>query len=149
MARKVQVGGHLLVTTTQESNLVLDPDTRTGRPLPPWVLAQAHLMLVGGLGDQRRPGSRRHGQGPGANFCASMANSRWVGGCMTTLVEARRPGTKGKLLRLGGLQWVGWGMDHDPGRGATARTKGKLLRLKGQQHVGWGRTHDAGRGAAA
>ena len=29
---------------------------------------------------------------------------------MTTLVEAQRPWSKGKLLRLGSLQWVGWGM---------------------------------------
>ena len=113
MAHKVQVGGHLLVTTTQEGNSHLDTDTRSGRLLPPWVLAQAHLMPVRGLGDERRPGSRRGGEGPKANFCASRASSRWVGGCMTTVVEARRPGTKGKLLRLGGLQWVGWGMDNN------------------------------------
>ena len=38
-----------------------------------------------------------------------------------TEVEARRPGTKGELLRLGGLQRLGWGMDDDRGRGAAAR----------------------------
>ena len=37
-----------------------------------------------------------------------------------TEVEARRPGTKGELLRLGGLQWLWWGMDDDRGRGAVA-----------------------------
>ena len=36
---------------------------------------------------------------------------------MTTLVEAQRPGTKGKLLQLGGLQWVGWGMYDNGGQG--------------------------------
>ena len=41
-----------------------------------------------------------------------------------TEVEARRPGTKGELLRLGGLQWLGWGMDDDRGRGAAARAQG-------------------------
>ena len=30
-----------------------------------------------------------------------------------TEVEARRPGTKGEVLRLGGLQWLWWGMDDD------------------------------------
>ena len=121
MAHKVQVGGHLLVTTTQEGILELDPDTRSGRLLPAWVLTRAHLMPVRGLGDERSPGSRRGGQGPRANFYASRASSRWDGGCMTTLVEARRPATEGKLLRLGGQQWVGRGMDDDRGQGAAAR----------------------------
>ena len=129
VAHNVQVGGHLLVTATQEGNMVPDPDTRSGRALRPWVPAQAHLIPVGelrderrlgardegqtsaargpavaGLGDVGRPWSRRSGQGPRANFCASGACSGWVGGCTTTVVEARRPGTKGKLLRLGGQQ---------------------------------------------
>ena len=43
---------------------------------------------------------------------------------MTTLVQARRPVTEGGLLRLSGLQWVGWGMDDDRGRGAAARNQG-------------------------
>ena len=34
---------------------------------------------------------------------------------MTTLVEVRRPATEGKLLGLGGLQWVGRGMDDHRG----------------------------------
>ena len=41
-----------------------------------------------------------------------------------TEVEARQPGTKGELLRLGGLQWLGWGMDDDRGRGAAAKDQG-------------------------
>ena len=90
VAHKVQAGGHLLLTTTQEGNLVLDPDTRSGRTLPPWVLAQAHLMPVGGLGCERRPKPRRGGQVPRANFCGSRASSRWVGECMTTLVKEQR-----------------------------------------------------------
>ena len=82
---------------------------------------------------------------------------------MTTLVEAHRQGTKGKLVRLGGVQWVGWGMYDSRGSGRGGQgpranfcgsgastgwvggwtttvvkalrrgTKGKLLRLKGQQ----------------
>ena len=56
VVQKVQFGGHLLVTTTQEDNPVPDADTRSGRLLPPWVLARAQLMPVRGLGDERRPG---------------------------------------------------------------------------------------------
>ena len=82
-------------------------------------------MPMRGLGHERRPGSRRGGQGQRANFCASRASSRWVGGCMTTLVEARRPPTEDGLLRLSSLQWVGWGMDDDRGRGAAARDQGR------------------------
>ena len=74
MVHKVQFDGHLLVTTTQEDNPVPEPDTRSGRLLPPWVPARANLMPVRGLGDERRPWSRRNSQG----------------------------GTKGKLLRLKG-----------------------------------------------
>ena len=55
VVHKVQFDGHLLVTTTQEDNPVPDPDTRSGRLLPPWVPARAHLMPVRGLGDERRP----------------------------------------------------------------------------------------------
>ena len=101
------------------------PDTRSGRLLPPWVLARAHLMPVRGLGDERRPRSRRGGQGPRANFCASRASSSWVGGWMTTLVETRRPVTEGELLRLGNLHWLGWGMDDDRGQGAASRDQGR------------------------
>ena len=61
VAHKVQVGKHLFVTTTQEGNPDLDPNTRSGRLLPPWVLARAHLMPLRDLGDERRPGSRRGG----------------------------------------------------------------------------------------
>ena len=42
-----------------------------------------------------------------------------------TEVEARRPRTKGELLRLGGLQWLEWGMDDDQGQGAAARDQGR------------------------
>ena len=49
MVHKVQFDGHLLVTTTQEDNLVPDPDTRSGRLLPPWVPARAHLMPPRGM----------------------------------------------------------------------------------------------------
>ena len=42
-----------------------------------------------------------------------------------TQVEARRPRTKGELLRLGGLQWLWWGMDEDRGRGAAAKDQGR------------------------
>ena len=79
VGHKVQVGGHLLVTTIQAGNPVLDPDTRSGRPLPAWVLVQAHLMPVGGLRDEQQPRSRRSGQGPRANSCGSVASSGWVG----------------------------------------------------------------------
>ena len=44
---------------------------------------------------------------------------------MTILVEARRPATEGKLLRLGGLQLVGWGMDDDRGRGVAVGDRGQ------------------------
>ena len=57
---------------------------------------------VRGLGDVRRPWSRRGGQGPRANFYDSAACKGWVGKWTTTVVEERRPGTKGKLLRLKG-----------------------------------------------
>ena len=107
MGHTVRVGGHLLLTRTQEGNLVQDPHTRSGRPLPPWVLTHSHLMPVGGLGDERRPGSRRSSQGGRANFCGSAAYRGWVGGRTTTLVEARRPGPKSKLLQLAGLQCMG------------------------------------------
>ena len=40
-------------------------------------------------------------------------------------VEARRPGTKGKLLWLAGQQWVGSEMNDDPGRGAVAGDRGR------------------------
>ena len=42
-----------------------------------------------------------------------------------TEVKAQRLGTKGELLRLDGLQWEGWGMDDDQGRGAAARDQGR------------------------
>ena len=42
-----------------------------------------------------------------------------------TEVEARRRGTKGELLQLGGLQWLWWGMDDDRGRGAAAKDQGR------------------------
>ena len=64
----------------------------------------ARRPAVGGLGDGRRPRLRRGGQGPRANFCSSVACSGWVGGWITTVVEALRPGTKGQLLRLKGQQ---------------------------------------------
>ena len=154
MAHKVQVGGHLWVTTTQEDNPVLDPDTRSDRLLSPWVFAQAHLMPVRGLGDERRPVSRRGVQGPRGNFCASRASSRWVGVCMKTLVEARRRATKGKLLQLGVLQWVGWGMDDDRGRGAAAKDPGRTFAARRPAVGGLGdgrrpRSRRGGRGARA
>ena len=50
-----------------------------------------------------------------------------------TEVEARRPGTKGELLRLGGLRaWVG-GWLTTVVAALSPGTKGQLLWLKGQQ----------------
>ena len=48
-----------------------------------------------------------------------------IEGWMTTVVEARLPGTKGKLLRLGDPQRVGWGMDDHRGRGAAASNRSR------------------------
>ena len=65
-----------------------------------------------------------------------------------TEVEARRPGTKGELLRLGGLQWFGWGMDDDQGRGAAARDQGQTpaARRSAVVAVGYGRRPRSRRG---
>ena len=68
---------------------------------------------------------------------------------MTTLVQARRPGTEGKLLRLGGLQWVGWGMDNKPGRGAAARDQEQTSAGQGQARGGLGDDRCLGPSAAA
>ena len=58
-----------------------------------------------------------------------------------TEVEARRPRTKGELLRLGGLQWLWWGMDEDGGRGAAAKDQGRTraARRPAVVVVGYGR----------
>ena len=66
-----------------------------------------------------------------------------------TQVEARRLGTKGELLRLGGLQWLWWGMDEDRGRGAAAKDQGRTPAARGLQWLWWGMDDDRGRGAAA
>ena len=63
-----------------------------------------------------------------------------------TEVEARRPGTKGELLRLGSLQWL-WTRTEVEAR--RPRTKGELLRLGGLQWMWWGMDDNRGRGAAA
>ena len=39
-------------------------------------------------------------------------------------VKARQPGTKGKLLRLRGQQWVGWEVNNNPGWGVVAGDQG-------------------------
>ena len=65
-----------------------------------------------------------------------------------TEVEARRPGTKGELLRLGGLQWLWWGMDEDRGRGAAANDQGRTpaARRPAVVVVGYGRRPRSRRG---
>ena len=65
-----------------------------------------------------------------------------------TEVEARRPGTKGELLRLGGLQWLWWGMDDDRGRGAAAKEQGRTpaARRPAVVVVGYGRRPRSRRG---
>ena len=64
----------------------------------------ARRPVVGRVEDRRRPRSRRGSQRPRAHFCSSLACSGWVGGGLTTVVEALRLGTKGQLLRLKGQQ---------------------------------------------
>ena len=65
-----------------------------------------------------------------------------------TEVEARRPRTKGELLRLGGLQWLWWGMDDDRGRGAAAKDQGRTpaARRPAVVVVGYGRRPRSRRG---
>ena len=55
-----------------------------------------------------------------------------------TEVEARRPRTKGELLRLGGLQWLWWGMDDDRGRGAAAKDQRPTPAARWPAVGGWG-----------
>ena len=94
----------------------------------------AQRPAVGGLGVERRPWWGRYGRGPRANSCGSAARSRWVRRGTTILVGALWPGTKGELVRLGGPQQVGWGIEDDPGRGAFAGDQvSELLRLGGPQ----------------
>ena len=65
-----------------------------------------------------------------------------------TEVEARRPGTKGELRRLGGLQWLWRGMDDDRGRGAAAKDQGRTpaARRPAVVVVGYGRRPRSRRG---
>ena len=72
------------------------------------------------------------------NSCGSAACSGWAGVWTTTEVEARRPGTKGELMRLGGLQSVGWGMANDRERGALARDQGPTSVAQGPAIGGLG-----------
>ena len=60
---------------------------------------------------------------------------------MTTLVEAQRLVTEGGLLRLSGLQWVGWGMDNDRGQGAAAKDQGRTPAAGRPAVVGVGYGH--------
>ena len=66
-----------------------------------------------------------------------------------TEVEARRPRTKGELLRLGGLRWLWWGMDDDLGRGAAAKDQWPTPAARWPACVGGGTANDRGRGAVA
>ena len=108
--------------------------------------ARRPAVVVVGYG--RRPRSRRGGQGPRANSCGSAACSGCGGVWTTTEVEARRPRTKGELLRLGGLQWLWWGMDDDRGRGAAAKDQGRTpaARRPAVVVVGYGRRPRSRRG---
>ena len=65
-----------------------------------------------------------------------------------TEVEARRPGTKGELPRLGGLHWLWWGMDDDRVRGAAAKDQGRTpaARRPALVAVGYGRRPRSRRG---
>ena len=90
------------------------------------------------VGYGRRPRSRRGGQGPRANSCGSAACSGWGGVWTTTEVEARRPKTNGQLLRLGGLQCVGWETANDRSRGAVARDQGPTYVAQGRAVGGLG-----------
>ena len=66
-----------------------------------------------------------------------------------TEVEARQLGTKGELLRLGGLQWVGWGMDDEGGRGAAARGQGRTPSAQQPAVRGLRDANNRGRNAVA
>ena len=91
------------------------------RPGTKGALLRLSGLTVAVVGYGRRPRSRRGGQRPRANSCGTAASSGCGGVWTTTEVEARRPRTKGELLRLGGLQWLWWGMDDDRGPGAAAK----------------------------
>ena len=98
--------------------------------------ARRPAVVVVGYG--QRPRSRRGGQGPRADSCGSAACSGCGGVWTTTEVEARRPRTKGRLLRLGGRQWLWWGMDDDRGRGAAAKDQWPTPAARWPAVCGWG-----------
>ena len=89
-----------------------------------WQTPAARRPEVGGLGDVRRPWTRRSGQEPRAKSCGWTGKSRWVGRRTTTLFEALRPELKGQVLGLNGQQSLGREIYHDLGQGALAGDQG-------------------------